>query len=163
MTCFKKLWFVENQFKIVTKLNERNTKNKAKSISAFDFTTLYATILHNLLIRVLSEVIKFVFKNLKLHWLFKTTNLLDIRRLWKKKNLIDAISFPIIKYYFNFGNQVFKQEIGISMDADPAPYWVILSIYFETKYVQQLISKGSLRAFKFHGISKFILQLLHKK
>ena len=34
---------------------------------------------------------------------------------------------------------------------------------FETKYVQQLMSKGSLRAFKFHGISKFILQLLHKK
>ena len=35
---------------------------KAKSISTFDFSTLYTTILHKLLLKVLSEIINFVFK-----------------------------------------------------------------------------------------------------
>ena len=37
--------------------------NQVKSISTFDFSTLYMTIPHNLLLKVLSAVIKFVFKS----------------------------------------------------------------------------------------------------
>ena len=37
--------------------------NQAKFISTFDFSTLYTTIPHNLLLKVLSEVIKFAFKS----------------------------------------------------------------------------------------------------
>ena len=48
--------------KCYTKLNEINTKKKAKSISTFDFTTLYIAVPHNLLIKILSEVINFAFK-----------------------------------------------------------------------------------------------------
>ena len=49
-TCFKKFWVVENSLLIGTKLSKRNTKKKAKSISTFDFITLYTTIPHNRLI-----------------------------------------------------------------------------------------------------------------
>ena len=43
------------------------------------------------------------------------------------------------------------------MGIDPAPYWANLFLYFfESKYGQQLISKGSPRACKFHGTSRFI-------
>ena len=52
---------------------------------------------------------------------------------------------------------MFKQEIGILMDIDPAPYWANFFLYiFESKYVQQLISKASPRTYKFHGTSRFI-------
>ena len=61
-TCFKKSLSVENLLSIVTKLKTVNTKKKAKSIWAFDFTISNATVPHNLLIKVLSEVINFVFK-----------------------------------------------------------------------------------------------------
>ena len=61
-TCFKKSLSVENSFSIVTKLKKINTKKIAKSIWAFDFTISNATVPHNLLIKVLSEVINFVFK-----------------------------------------------------------------------------------------------------
>ena len=61
-TCFRKFWVVENSFSIGTKLNKINSKKKTKSISTFDFTTLYTTISHNLLVKVLYEVINFVFK-----------------------------------------------------------------------------------------------------
>ena len=41
--------------------------------------------------------------------------------------MIDAASFLITKY---FGNPVFKQEIGIIMGIDLAPYWSKILLYF---------------------------------
>ena len=58
----KKFWVLQNSFPIGTKLKKINDKKKAKSISTFDFSTLYTTILHKLLLKVLSETINFVFK-----------------------------------------------------------------------------------------------------
>ena len=57
----KKFWVVQNYFPIGTKLNKINVKKKAKSISTFDFSTLHTTILHKRLLKVLSEIINFVF------------------------------------------------------------------------------------------------------
>ena len=54
---------MQNSFPIATKLNKINVKKKAKSISAFEFSILYATIPDKLLLKVLSEVINFVFKS----------------------------------------------------------------------------------------------------
>ena len=54
--------------------------------------------------------------------------------------------------YFNIKNLVLKQKICIPMDLEPAPYRAnILHYFFESKYVQQLISEGSPHAHKFHG------------
>ena len=59
------------------------------------------------------------------------------------------VSLRVAKCYFIIGNIVFKQEFVISMGIDPAPHWANLFLYFlKSKYVQQLISKGSPRAFK---------------
>ena len=59
----KKFWIVKSPFPIVTKLNKINIRKKAKSIPTFDFSTLYTTIPLELLIKLLSEVINFVFKS----------------------------------------------------------------------------------------------------
>ena len=59
----EKFWVVQNSFPIATKLNKINVKKKAKSISAFEFRILYTTIPDKLLLKVLSEVINFVFKS----------------------------------------------------------------------------------------------------
>ena len=77
-----------------------------------------------------------------------------------KQTLIDTISFLIPKFYFTIGNLMLKQEIGILMGLGPAPYWAGLFLYFfESKFVQQLISKGSEHAFKFQRTSRFIDEL----
>ena len=59
----EKFWVVQNSFPIATKLNKINAKKKAKSISAFEFSMLYTTIPDKLLLKMLSEVINFVFKS----------------------------------------------------------------------------------------------------
>ena len=60
---FQKFCQTEKSFSIVTKLNKLNTIKKVKSFPRFDFNTLYATILHNFPIKVLSEVMSFIFKS----------------------------------------------------------------------------------------------------
>ena len=134
-TCFKKFWIVENSFSIVTKLNKINTKKKGKSISTFDFTTSYTKIPHNLVIKVLSEVINFAFKSKTQNRIgFSKTSIYWTSRGWGRRcftrqTLIDVILFLITRSYFTIGNLVFKHKIGILMDIDLAPYWANLFLY----------------------------------
>ena len=103
----KKLWVVLNSFLIGTKLNKINVKKKAKSISTFDFSTLYTTILHKLLLKVLSEIINFVFKpkvikrigfsKTVMYWTSEGAG----RRYLTKQNLVNALCFLINKYFVN--------------------------------------------------------------
>ena len=90
-------------------------------------------------------------------------HLLDITR----QMLIDTISFLITKCYFTIGNLVFNKEIDIPLVVDPVPYLANLFMYvFDAKYVQQLISKGCLSAYKFHGTFEdniFVYKLLDRR
>ena len=73
-----------------------------------------------------------------------------------QRSLIEAVSFLIKNCYFTIGNIVFKQDIGIPMGIDPAPFWANLFLYFfESKHVQTLVSKKSERAYKYHGTESF--------
>ena len=52
---------------------------------------------------------------------------------------------------------MFKKDIGFPMGIDPAPFWANLFLYFfESKHVQNVISKKSTRAYKYHANSQFI-------
>ena len=164
---FKKFWVVQNSFPILEKMDRINLKKNAKSLYTFDFSTLYTTIPHKLLIEVLSNIIKFVFKsnsNKKIgfsessvYW----TNEGVGKRYFTQKSLIECVSYLILKCFFTIGGNVFKQDIGIPMGIDPAPFWANLFLYhFESKYVQLLISSGSDKAYRFHATSRFIDDLI---
>ena len=56
---------------------------------------------------------------------------------------------------------VFKEDIPILIGIEPAPFWANLFLYFfQSKHVQNLISKKSTRAYKYHATSPFIHDLL---
>ena len=144
-------------------MNHINQKKNAKRISTFDFSTLYTTLPHNLLIEVLADIIEFVFKGNKkskigfsptsVYWTSKGKE----KRFFTKAGLIEAVTFLIKQCYFTVGNLVLKQNIGIPMGIDPAPFWANLFLYyFESKFVQSLISLGSTRAYHFHSVGRFI-------
>ena len=59
---FKKFWVVQNLFPIVFTLNQINVTKKARSISTFDFSTLYTTN-PNKLLKELPGVINFFFES----------------------------------------------------------------------------------------------------
>ena len=93
---------MENYFPLIEKLNIVSTRKRGKQFSTFDFSPLYTTILHNLLIKVLSEIIHFIFK-LKVrskigfsatsvysvYWTFKGLG----KRFFAEKNLIEIVTF----------------------------------------------------------------------
>ena len=160
---FNKFWVVQNSFPIVEQLDRINAKKNAKRISTFDFSTLYTTIPHDLLIEVLANVVNLVFDSgqrnklgfsaKSVYWTSKGKD----KRFFTKTTLIEAVTFLVKNCYFSIGNLLFRQSIGIPMGIDPAPFWANLFLYFfESKYVQNLISLGSTRAYNFHSIDRFI-------
>ena len=44
------------------------------------------------------------------------------RRYFTKQTIVKAMSFLINKCFFTIGNIVLKQDVGILMGIDPAPY-----------------------------------------
>ena len=56
----KQFWLVQNYFLIFEKLTKSNQWKNAKTMSTFDFSTLYTTIPHTRLIKVLNDIISFV-------------------------------------------------------------------------------------------------------
>ena len=54
---------MENSFPITEKLIIINTRKRDKEIPTYNFGTSYTTIPHNLLIKVLSEILHFGFKS----------------------------------------------------------------------------------------------------
>ena len=59
---FNMFWVIQNSKPILDRLNKLNRNNKDKSISTYDFSTLYTKLLHDDLITVLNQLIDFVFK-----------------------------------------------------------------------------------------------------
>ena len=55
-------WTILNNQPVINSINSLNNRGKATSISCFDFSTLYTTIPHDKLIKVLFDMIDFCFK-----------------------------------------------------------------------------------------------------
>lgn len=91
---------------------------------------------------MLSEVINFVFQ-------LKTKNCIGFSKISTFDSCHETYHHKML---FTIGKVVVKQEIGIPIEKDPAPYWANFSLhFFEYKYIHQLISKGSPPANNFHG------------
>ena len=82
------------------------------------------------------------------------------KRNFPEKSLSEAITFLIKNCHFPIRNRVFKQDTGIPMGINLAPFWeslfvsFLLSFFihlfiFESKHVQNLISKKSTRFCKY--------------
>ena len=68
-----------------------------------------------------------------------------------------TVSLLIKKLLFTISNLMFKQDIGIPVGIDPAPFWANLFLYLiQSKYGKKLISLGSPRVYKYHGTWRFI-------
>ena len=164
---YKKFWVVKNSMQIISDMDKINKRKKAKSISTFDFATLYTKIPHEQLIETLCEAIDFAFKGGQKKYLafsgkyaFWTKN--KETQHFTQTTLKVAVKHLILSCYFVVGNMLFIQGIGIPMGIDPAPFWANIYLYtYESKYIDNLTKNNSskdnkIRARKFHATSRFI-------
>ena len=165
-TQYKKYWVVQNSIQVIADLDKINKRKKAKSISTFDFSTLYTKIPHDQLIATLEESIDFAFnggskKYLKFndkyaYWSSKGGGL-----HFTKESLKVAVKHLILSCYFKVGNKLFRQTIGMPMGIDPAPFWANIYLYnYEAKYITGLVKSNNTQnkiiARKFHSTDRFI-------
>ena len=162
---YNKFWVLQNSTPVIDILNKINKKRNAKSISTFDFSTLYTKLPHNKLIKELSAVIDFAFEGGKCKFIEISK---QGKASWKTKRTQGAVSFSrnslkqavkhlIQNCFFTVGNIVMRQAIGIPMGIDPAPFWANLFLYqYEERYMSDLIQSDRMKARHFHSTKRFI-------
>ena len=161
---YNKFWVLQNSDRILHNIKRINRRNNAKSIATYDFSTLYTKIPHKKLIKQLTLLIDFVFDGGDKDYIRISLN---GTAFWGKKikgcigftkaSLIKAMRHLIENCYFNVGNITLKQDIGIPMGIDPAPFWANLFLYtYEEAYVSSLIKNDKIKARHFHSTNRFI-------
>ena len=59
--------------------------------------------------------------------------------MYTKASIISLFEFIIDNAYFQVGNKIFRQVIGIPMGSDPAPFIANLFLYvYENRYMEKL-------------------------
>ena len=58
----KTFWVIQNNENVIKSIEKLNSRNSAKSIKTYDFSTLYTKIPHQKLLDVLSELVDFCFQ-----------------------------------------------------------------------------------------------------
>ena len=72
-----------------------------------------------------------------------------------------AVKHLVQESYFQVGDKLLVQTIGISMGIDPDSFWANLYLYrHEYNFVKDLISENIDRTRKFHGCARFIDDML---
>ena len=157
-------WVLNNSEPVIRNLERINRRNNAKSISTFDFSTLYTKIPHDQLIDRLNKVIDCVYRGGEnkciriskagnAYW----GNISKDHVSFTQNSLKQAVKYLIENCYFNVGNIVMKQIVGIPMGIDPAPFWANLFLYsYELEFMKELIKNNKSKAKKFHSTSRFI-------
>ena len=165
----KSYWIIQNRDPVQETVHKSLSRKSAKSISSFDFSTLYTKIPHDKLLDVLKKIVDFIFKGgtrkkVEINK-FGTANWVSNQKSssnkFTKESIIDAVSYLISNCYFKFGDKLFRQDIGIPMGSDPAPYFANLFLYhYESSWLKQIKKTNNNLARKFGNVFRYIDDLL---
>ena len=164
----KSFWVIQNNEEVIKNIKKINKRKSARTISTFDFSTLYTKIPHDKLIDVMNELVDFCFQGGSHEQLSISksgarwvTRKCRTGLRFDKKVTKDAIQYLMDNCYFTLGNKIFKQVIGIPMGSDPAPFMANLFLYhYESKWLKKLKKENLQKARKFSNTFRFIDDLL---
>ena len=157
-------WVIDNTTDFCKALDRISAKNRARSISTFDFSTLYTNIPHDKLIECLYFFIELVFNNKNRKYLSVTNSGAHFvaskrssGRVYGINGVKNALKFLIDNSFFYVGNHVFRQKIGIPMGLDPASHLANLFLaFYEIHWIQKLKKDDYARAKKYSNNYRFI-------
>ena len=119
-------WSIKNSGEIHNKLKSRGFL--ASVLSTYDFSTLYTTLLHNLIKKKLTELIdKHLTERAHFIWLvmikmpFFTSEQPKRYTLWPCQKMCDALHYLLDNIFIRFGLKLYRQVVGIPMGTNCAP------------------------------------------
>ena len=116
-------------------MKQCNQSNNVQSVSTFDFKTLYTSIPHDKLKRMLISVIKTAFVSRKKNYISirgKKATLCESKKsvfFLSVNQLIVCVNFIIDQSFIQYKGKVFRQMVGIPMGTNCAPYLANLFLY----------------------------------
>jgi hypothetical protein len=163
----KTFWVIQDNQPTVNAIKNINTRRNAKSVTSFDFSTLYTKIPHESLKDKLNELTDFCFRGcanksicITKHatfWVDNKEKRMDNALYFSKNTVKLAISYLLDNCFFSLGNDIFRQRIGIPMGSDPAPFMANLFLYsYESSYLEVLKKQNKPKARRFGNVFRFI-------
>lgn len=163
----KSFWVIQSNEKVIDSIKRLNKRKSFKTMSTFDFSTLYTKIPHEKLLEVMNELVDFCFRG-------GSHEQLSVSSYYARwvKNIRCGLSFTKTKFkealnylmgdcYFTFGNKIFRQVIGIPMGSDPAPFMANLFLYYcENKWIRNLKKENIQKSRRFSNTYRFIDDLI---
>ena len=163
----KQFWVVENNSDVTSAINRISSKDNAKRISTYDFSTLYTKIPHGELLDVLNKLVDFTFNNNNRKYMSVTktanwvTGKIPVKKLYDVKKVKWVLKYLIENCYFTVGNILFRQNIGIPMGSDPAPFFANLFLFsFESEWIKKTKKDDYGRVKRLNNTFRFIDDLI---
>ena len=147
------MWILKNSTNLLSSLGHLGV-HKATSIQTFDFSTVYTSILHDLLKSRMNNIINNDFKHKngatrythikvgrnKSHF---TSDPLNGDNKYTANDICKMIEFLVDNIYIRFGGQLFRQMVGIPMGTNCAPLLADLFLYsYESGFLDELMGEG---------------------
>ena len=162
-TGINRMWVADNSRNTLKMINETNKKKNARNVSTHDFSTLYTKIPLLDLKTKLKAVIDKAFKGgQRQHILVNEYNATWYGKsnrvnVYNKDQIFAMLDILIDNLFFQMGNRVYKQVIGIPMGVDPAPFMANLYLYHdESTFMEQLTKTNYSEAKKYNKIQRYI-------
>ena len=153
-------WIILNNKPIIDAIESINENGIARNIQTFDFSTLYTNLEHKDIKEALIFIIKLAFRNRKSKSESKYISVYDKSSNWvsshrdstfafDESKLIKCIEFLLDNCYFEVGNSIYKQIIGVPIGINPGPYMANLTLwYFENRFINSTYKS------KYHIVKK---------
>ncbi len=164
----KTFWVIQNNEHVIKAIKKLNKRNSLRSMSTFDFSTVYTKIPHEKLLDVLNEITDFCFQG-GAHELISLSN---NNACWVSKNnrsglrfskllFKDGLEYLLNNCFFTCGSKIFRQVIGLPMGCDPSPFMANLFLYhYESQWIRSLKKDNIQMARRFANTFRFIDDLL---
>ena len=161
-------WIVKSTEEVLESI-ESKKRLRVQRVASFDFSTLYTMIEHTSLIEELQWVISFAFRasgkkkmaisGQKARWIEEGTS---SKKTVTERELVRLVTLLVENIYVAYGGQVYRQEIGIPMGTDCAPFLANLYLFaLEHKWIRKQVEAGRLDlARQFNRVSRYIDDLL---
>ena len=130
-----------------------NLESGRKSVSTFDFSTLYTSIPHDQLMCNLRQFVERIFSikdkkymvcNLfnKCAYFSDSDNIPKSYIVFNKSNLVECINYLIDNAFVVFNNHVYRQVIGIPMGTNSGPHVANIYLHQYYEYFRLLFDRG---------------------
>ena len=161
-------WSIKNSTEVLDKLKSRGFR--ASSLSTYDFSTLYSTLLHNLIKKKLINLVEITFHTEGTLYLasedktaFFTSDGQKRFKLLSCQKVCDALIYLLGNIFIRFSTKLHRQIVGIPMATNCAPLIADLFLFCDERDFMMPLSDDTQAEFTeaYNSTSRYLDDLLN--